>query len=94
MMDALINFIFARKPCRGAIFLDGDFDFLVFVLLPNEDPDKEFGKEVMVRTPDEQYSKKTVYHRLLELRKTIYATVKNAEQLISAKRKWQSFGLA
>jgi hypothetical protein len=94
MMDALINFIFSGKPCRQAMFLDPDFDSLVFVVLRNEDGDKEFGKKLTVRTQDEQYSKINVYHRLLELRKTIFATVKNTEQLISAMRKWQSLGLA
>ena len=95
-MDALINFCFREKSYQGEVFVeDSEFPCLVFVILRQQELQKEFGEEITVKTDFETLlPKKDDYPALVELRKTVLATVKNTERFISAKKKWQDLKVA
>ena len=90
-MDALIDFVFRKKHYQAEMYVeDSEFPCLVFVFLHNEELQNEFGEEITVKTDFEKLlPKMDDYPNLIELRKTVFAMIKNTERFLTAKRKWQ-----
>jgi hypothetical protein len=80
-MDAWIEFIFRNKLYKGEMFIDDSEDpCLVFIILNDDELISEFGDEIILKTDFENLlPKRDDYPALLELRKDLFAMVRNTE---------------
>ena len=87
-MDVWIEFIFRNKLYKGEMFIDdSENPCLVFIILNDDELKNEFGEEIILKTDFENLlPKRDDYPALLEMRKSLFAIVRNTEAFQMAKK--------
>ena len=88
-MDLNIQFTYKNKSCACNVYIDSTaYPCYIFVILTDSELIEKFGDEISIKTDcEKRLPKKDDYSDLVELRESIFNTVKAMPEFIAVRKR-------